>query len=429
MLLFSDKNKPEENSDVVHFAAKTPRTDGFFKYSYNGLTGKYNGYFIREPFFKKLYEYNTLEQRYLHTYELNYTKEEIKFLIYHLFELRKATFKYYFFDANCASQITDLISVIDSKNIEKSKGYYLPIYTISDFENRITSVKSHMPIINKIDFLTQKMTSNEKNEFYKFIKNSNKVDENYSDILKEAIQLNTILNFKKFNKVDKNYQNTMSQTFIPTLIDDKNLHPLKKTKPSTYEVGYIKKDDDFLSLKYRPIFLELKDFQYRGLQKSEINALTFELLLNEETSKLNYLNILSIRSLPKQLGYYNPLSWNLYLGVNRQNYTDNIKLNTEVGFGRSTNLIGNIHSSLLFNLGSDNEDFYIKPYLYFDYEFKNNIKISATFDYKSYVSKNYYYSQDINIMKKINNNYINFEVSNKSTNDNLNYKLSYIYNF
>lgn len=389
----------------------------------------YFGYFIREPFFKKLYEYNTLEQRYLHTYELNYTKEEIKFLIYHLFELRKATFKYYFFDANCASQITDLISVIDSKNIEKSKGYYLPIYTISDFENRITSVKSHMPIINKIDFLTQKMTSNEKNEFYKFIKNSNKVDENYSDILKEAIQLNTILNFKKFNKVDKNYQNTMSQTFIPTLIDDKNLHPLKKTKPSTYEVGYIKKDDDFLSLKYRPIFLELKDFQYRGLQKSEINALTFELLLNEETSKLNYLNILSIRSLPKQLGYYNPLSWNLYLGVNRQNYTDNIKLNTEVGFGRSTNLIGNIHSSLLFNLGSDNEDFYIKPYLYFDYEFKNNIKISATFDYKSYVSKNYYYSQDINIMKKINNNYINFEVSNKSTNDNLNYKLSYIYNF
>ena len=80
MLLFSKDNTPLEVGDVVHFAAKTSTNDGFLKYSYKGMTGQYNGYFIREPFFKKIYEYNTLEQRYMYIYTLDLTKDEIKML-------------------------------------------------------------------------------------------------------------------------------------------------------------------------------------------------------------------------------------------------------------------------------------------------------------------------------------------------------------
>jgi len=428
MLLFSDKNKSIEESDVIHFAAQTPRTDGFFKYSYKGLSGKYNGYFIREPFFKKLHEYNTLEQRYLYVYELDFKKEQIEFLLYHLYELRKATFKYYFFDVNCASQISDLLALIDDRNAKSNYNFYLPIYSLMDFENRITNQKSFMPTINKINYLINKMNPEEKKLFFNNIKYSNKVDESYTNILKESIQLNTILKFRKFNIVDKNYENVMNQTFIKNEIIDTQKHPLKKVKPTNLELGYLKTYDNFIFLKYRPLFTELNDFQFNNLQKSEINTLTWEVLLNNSNSKLNYLNLINIKSLPKQLTFYNPLSWSLYLGLNRLNSYNDLKINTEAGFGRTFNIIENLHSSLLINLGFDNENIYLKPFVYLDYEFET-FKLSTKYEYKTYLNKDYFYIYSLSLSKKFNDKFLNFEISNLSSYDELDYKLSFKINF
>ena len=168
MLLFSKDNTPLEIGDAVHFAAKTSTDDDFLKYSYKGMTGQYNGYIIREPFFKKIYEYNTLEQRYMYIYTLDFSKEEIKTILYHLFELRKATFKYYFLDGNCASQTTDLLSIIDTKSSKKSL-YYLPIQTVSDLKDRIKSKDRFIPLLNKLNSLIQNMTPEEKKLFNELI--------------------------------------------------------------------------------------------------------------------------------------------------------------------------------------------------------------------------------------------------------------------
>jgi len=136
MLLFSDDNKSLNIGDAVHFVAKTNNKDGFFKYANKGLNGSYNGYFLREPFFKKIYEYNTLEQRYMYIYTLDFSKKQILQLLYHLFELRKATFKYYFLDGNCASQTTDLLNTV-TDNYRQDSIYYLPINAVYNYEKNI----------------------------------------------------------------------------------------------------------------------------------------------------------------------------------------------------------------------------------------------------------------------------------------------------
>ena len=212
MLLFSNENEPLEIGDVVHFAAKTSTDDNFLKYSYKGMTGQYNGYFIREPFFKKIYEYNTLEQRYMYIYTLDFTKEEIRTILYHLYELRKATFKYYFLDGNCASQTTDLLNIINIKNYKKSF-YYLPIQTVSDIKDRIKNKDRFIPLLNKLNLLIQKMTPEEKKLFNELIEIQKEIDKNTPNIVKEAMVIYTTFNFRRFHNIHKNYENVMSQNY------------------------------------------------------------------------------------------------------------------------------------------------------------------------------------------------------------------------
>lgn len=389
MLLFSNDNEPFEVGDVVHFAAKTSNEDNFFKYSYKGMTGAYNGYFIREPFFKKIYEYNTLEQRYMYIYTLDLTKEEIKLILFHLYELRKATFKYFFLDGNCASQTTDLLRVILDIDISKSL-YYLPIKTVEDLEKKVIEENRFIPLINKLNLLIQNMSFEEKKEFNRIIETNENINKNTPDIVKEALVIHTTFNFRRFHNVYKNYENVMSQNFEKSNIQDNSLDPLMKTKPSNLGIGYFTNENNhYLNIEYRPLFINLYDIQNNDLQESQIETFTTEFFINYKTIKLNTLDIIDIKSFPLQLDYYKPLSWNVYSGLNRENYNEKLLYNNEFGLGRTFSLTNNSKFSFLINLGLEELDYYIKPNLFIEYFPTNDSKVGLLSYFKQYENENF----------------------------------------
>lgn len=428
MLLFSNNNTPLEIGDVVHFAAKTSIEDNFFKYSYKGFTGEYNGYFLREPFFKKIYEYNTLEQRYMYIYTLDLSKEEIKTILYHLFELRKATFKYYFLDGNCASQTTDLLNILNTKNDHKSF-YYLPIQTVQDFENRIEKKERFIPLINKLNLLIKKMSTSEKNLFNEIIKTKKQVSQNTPDIVKEALVIYTTFNFRAFHNVDKNYEDIMAQTFIKQKIDDSSPEPLLKTKPSNIGIGhYTNETNKYIFFQYRPLFIDLYDIQYNDLQESQTNTFTFDFLINEQDLNLQKFDILNIKSLPLQTNYYNPVSWNLYSGFNRENKKQNLQFNNEIGIGRTLNINYFTKVSFLLNAGSDNLNYYGKPNLLLNISSSNNSKIGISSSYKKY-DGDYFYQNDLYSSYKLKDYLITAKYTFDNS-ENVNKYLIYLkYNF
>jgi len=388
MLLFSNKNNDIKLANAVHYAAQTSNKDSFFTYVNKGSTGKYNGYFIREPFFKKLYEYNTLEQRYIYIYHLNYSKKEIEFLIYHLYELRKATFKYYFLDENCATQTADLVQIISGYK-RKEKLYYLPIDVLKQYKNNIIKEERFIPLINKINLLNDKMTLEEKKLFNNIINTNNDVNESYPDIVKEALVDYSTFRFRRFHRWNKNYNNIMNQTYIKQDIIDKSKEPLEKTQSTNIGFGIIKENNDKnLFLYYRPLFINLDDLQFNNLQQSEVDVMSFYLYLNKNTLKLENLTLLSLKSFSNQSYYYKPSSWSLYSGLNKYNKDYKLKFNNEFGIGRSVNYF-NINSSFLFYLGLDNIDIYLKPYININKEFTNHLKIGYTMQYKKYIKGNY----------------------------------------
>jgi hypothetical protein len=139
LLLFHDKDIPELSSDVIHFSAITDDKDGFFSYAYKGLTGKYEGFYIRNKFFEKYHEYSSVEQRYLFSHKLKISEEQKTLLFFHLFELRKSKFKYYFANKNCGYRIDTLLAVIYPEDIPHNYIYTLPVETPLKYKNYFES--------------------------------------------------------------------------------------------------------------------------------------------------------------------------------------------------------------------------------------------------------------------------------------------------
>lgn len=407
LLLFTQEGESKDLGDVIHFAAKTPN-DGFFKYSYNGMTGKYKGYFIKEPFFKKVYEYNTLEQRFMHIYTLDLSNDEIMFILYHLYELRKATFKYYFLDGNCASQTTDLLNIVLDKNRDLSQIYYLPIDVVQENQNLIKAKEVYIPLLSKLDIQFKQMSYKEKELFLKQTFDYNSSYE-MSDLVKESLVDLTIFNFRKLRKIHKNYDEIMKLEYIPNEISNKENEPLDSAKPSNLEIGYFYNGNKFLNIGYRPLFIDFFDIQNNKMQESTVKTFSWNLNINNETVILNNFDLINIQSFVITKKYYRPLSWKINSGLNKDNKDKVIKFNNEIGLGKTYSIVDNINTTLLLNFGLDNIDLYIKPQVTLHSYFNDWIKVGINSSYKQYK----------------NNNYFNNNIFTSIRSDNLLYNLEY----
>jgi hypothetical protein len=427
MILFGDDNKNINISDAVHFAAKTNSKDGFFKYSYNGFNGKYSGYFIREPFFKKIYEYNTLEQRYMYIYHLDFTKKQIRFLLYHLYELRKATFKYYFMKGNCATQTTDLLNVISGYE-RKNSVYYLPIDTIKQYKHHIIAKEKFIPLIDTLNLLIKKMTNKEKELFYKVIKTNSDINDNYPNIVKEALSKYTIFKFRKYHRWYKNYDSIMSQKYTKQNIKDNSPEPLSKTQPSEIGIGIYNQDkQNYLSLHYRPLFIDIFDIQLDKMQQSSVDTFTFDVILNNNITYLQKFDLINIKSFPSQNRFYKPISWEVYIGVNRDNKDNYLKLNNEIGIGRTQNIFNTIFLNTMINTGLDDNSIYLKPSIFLQTYYNKNIKMGIISFYKKYSNKKDYHNNTIFITIKNNNllYQIKYDNDNSKNKDKILFSIKY----
>lgn len=102
----------EKSSDLlshaVNYAAHADDTNGLL-YAFKGIFGLYPGYYSILPHFEKLKEYRDLEQRDVWEYRLLLTKEEVRRMALHVWELNEQRSDYFFFDENCSFDLLFLI--------------------------------------------------------------------------------------------------------------------------------------------------------------------------------------------------------------------------------------------------------------------------------------------------------------------------------
>ncbi|MDR1453453.1 MAG: DUF4105 domain-containing protein [Candidatus Margulisbacteria bacterium] len=119
------------DSKILHYVADTRGDAQGLAYAFKGLTGGYRGAFYEELYYKKIKEYNYLEDREVLYYDLNLAPEQIEDLRLHCIELRNTFFHYYFLDANCAYYIGKFLNVILAKDSLCRGLYVLPAELIN----------------------------------------------------------------------------------------------------------------------------------------------------------------------------------------------------------------------------------------------------------------------------------------------------------
>jgi len=410
LVIFRDHNSSYDLADTIHFAAETGR-EGFFTYSYKGFTGKYKGFYQRESFYKKIYEYNILQQRYMYLYTLDLAPKEIEFLIYHLYELRKAIFKYYFLDGNCASHMNDFLSIVTHH--KSPDGIFdLPLDSVRSLKHRITNSNRLIPISTKLGLLLETMNDDEKAQFHTTIQNHTIPTPKLSDRVKEALVDHATFQFRKLGKVHRNYDDIMALTYRKQPLKDPSLDPLSKTQPSKLNVAYYtnRSTQNGFELSYRPILLDLHDIQYRYMQESELSVFSFKGRYSKSDASLERFDLMRLKSLPKHLSFYTQPSWMLSSYLSRENHQKKLRFNNELGFGATKELIGGLSGSLLLNLGFENTHAYLKPYLFLYAYPTEQTKITLESFYKYYTKP--YRKERLTLSHKYQNIMFNLSITN-----------------
>ena len=98
-------------SHAINYAAVYDEDDGNLFYAVRGIAGGYVGVFSMSPYYEKVNEYARIESRDLWEYPLKLEPDEVRRLLWHLWEMREVEFDYYFFDENCSYQLLSLIDV------------------------------------------------------------------------------------------------------------------------------------------------------------------------------------------------------------------------------------------------------------------------------------------------------------------------------
>ena len=97
---------------TINFAADVPEGEGAL-YPVRGIFGAYQGYFSTIPYYMQIKEYGDIENRDMWEFPLNFTEDQIRWMLMHVWELGNGYFDYYFFKENCSYHLLSLLEVAD----------------------------------------------------------------------------------------------------------------------------------------------------------------------------------------------------------------------------------------------------------------------------------------------------------------------------
>lgn len=366
MLVFQNHDMPLPLADTIHFSAVTRQSDSFLRYAYRGITGKYDGFFMRQPLFEKQNEYSVREQRALHFYKLNLSVADISRVIFHLYELRKARFHYFFVSENCAFQIGELLDIAFFDKQQITHGAILPIDIVRKYSDFIVERSVLPPSLLYADKLLSNMTLEQRGAIEGIIEQRVVPSNELPNLAKEILALHYQYAFRRKGVIYDNYAQVRSLRYTPSVLKASLKDPVSADLPSRVLLAtYRDKQQAGVLLAYRPLLRDFYAMQHDARQESEVSLLNVQVLALSKGLRLQQFDWLKITSLPKHSLLNQDLSWSVYAGLNRENVSLSIRPEVEAGFGKSVGgqkftLSGMLSAGVQGNAGID---FYLKPSL------------------------------------------------------------------
>jgi hypothetical protein len=339
-LLLKSKNGNGDSS-ILHYVADT-RGVGSLGYIPGGLTGKFEGRYFREPYYKKIKHYNFVDDRQIIYYDLFLTKENINNLQLHAIELKQTHFNYYFLNENCAFFIGKLLNVALEEDTVTLKSLILPSQIINTLQDKslLTSEYHRKP-------RTQLF-----NEYYAGLNRQQRSDvidlilEKTNNIPSDTNTLKTFLHVSeylinnhprltpqiRYNRISA-YKELRSQGHVNVRPSLQKQNEISKIKSKKLTLDYDLYNRYFLS--YSPVYYsDINTFN--TLQVKEMNLLSPGVIIDRDYSLRYTLTLIDIIKESQYNKILNAYSWrvNSFFSYKKKLLTDQLY---ERGFSYSLN--------------------------------------------------------------------------------------------
>ena len=363
-------NESEWLSYAVNFGAETNSDDNSIFYAFKGLAGGYPGVFIVTPYFKKIQEYNRIENRDIWEYPLNITTEETHRMLQHLWELKEMNFDYFFFDENCSYRLLELLEVA-RPGIELTDDFSLtaiPVDTVRAIQraNLIESVDYRPSQATSLQHLLNKMSDTEQDLVRELSEDMKTIESEDFKNLTESEQhpvIDAAYKYIRYQQTGLERDPVLARHSYQ-LLTQLNTYPpsappvyAAPTAPETshdsrrLSIGTgerMKKAYGELSYKFS--FHDLDDNEHGFLRGAQINLGNIQIRSNRDGTKLHKFDVVDIFSITPRTDFFQPLSWRIYTGLERQptGLDDNLVAHVTGGAGVSYELWQDSH---IYGLG------------------------------------------------------------------------------
>lgn len=343
-------------------------------YVVNGLTGGYYGGYTVKPYYDVINTYNNIENRDIWEYNLNFSDEELDFLVAHLWEIGHTQTRYYFFTKNCSYLLMELLDAVrpslkladdfplqtipldTAKAVAKRPGLVRSANYRPSRQSKIMHGYRQMNPLQKQALLT--MVEDKKYETtgltdaeatgvleisyqytqYKFVAGKMPLEEYRKESFDHLLARNKI----------------KAENTLPELKEGQNPLYAHESKRLTVGAG-VRNGYAFEEITFRPAYHSLTDNAW-GLRKgAEINFLSTSVRHYHENNKtvLHRFDILGIQSLAPSSALFKPISFGLNVDVARtqnpktmdEGYTANFK----VGGGTTFELTQSVYAYIMLN--------------------------------------------------------------------------------
>ena len=366
---------------AANFAAQTQQENAVV-YALKGLLGGYPGYFSIMPYYEKVKQYSDLENRDIWEYHLNFSQEESRELLLHLWEMKQAYFDYYYFDENCSYHLLSLLEAVRPEATLTAPFFFsaVPVNTIRVVKERglideiiyrpaqLTILQYQMKQVDsELQLLARDLVLGKKS-IEEIQRTSISSDE-------KAKALELAYSYLTYQRFSGKLQNSSDEALAYSLLTARseiaaggNQVFSAPTTPQTQpEAGHgtarlslglgLKEHQTVTNLELRPAYHSLDDPPQGYLSGAEIEFFKTDLSWIEEKGlRLDQFLPLQILSLAPSNRFVSPISWEVLLKMrhryferDEEDYVGQFNL----GFGKSVELA---ESLLLFALvESDSE--------------------------------------------------------------------------
>ncbi|HCY37126.1 MAG: hypothetical protein DKM50_09805 [Candidatus Margulisiibacteriota bacterium] len=349
LFLVLETNKGILDSDILHYIADTA-ADRSIGYMIKGLSGQYKGWFLREPYYKKIKGYNYVEDRDIIYYDLKLSKEQTENLQLHYIELQNSFFYYYFLDKNCAFFIGKLLNIVLDSDIATKRSYIIPSQIINDLFDVNLLENERLRVANTKVFnrLFTGLNDEQKRGLITLFHEKKESIQADPDVLKAFIIISEYMISNHSDLADNIRSNRITAYKKLKDLETSNIRQTDVKKESvnriqSESIGLSRVFNNYYEISFNPIYFSEYD-HFNILEVISVKGLGTKINLYPNGHPLYQLDLVDLNNIIQSNDVLNSFSWKIKSSIF---YKDSILTNQEVYYGFSWNVM---NRGLLYSL-------------------------------------------------------------------------------